>query len=124
VNKPNKGIVYLNIRRSAIQKEMLLQRSWKQSDGMLTCCSLLVDSSKRNYSSSLQIGFLEANNMVDSQLRPVTSVQEALESFFFFFRAAHQYRSDHKHIPVFLGNANRLAQYQPEILNLLQDYAS
>jgi hypothetical protein len=45
-------------------------------------------------------------------------VKEALE---FFFRAARRYKSDYNKVPVFiLDNANRLAQYQPKVL---QDYA-
>lgn len=75
----------------------------------------LVDSKKRNFSSSLPIGFVDANRFA------ATTVKETLE---FFFRAARRYKSDYNKVPVFiLDNANRLAQYQPKVLDLLQDYA-
>jgi len=60
-----------------------------------------------------------ADELVDSK-KP-TTVKETLE---FFFRAARRYKSDYNKVPVFiLDNANRLAQYQPKVLDLLQDYA-
>ena len=109
VTKP-RGIIYLDLAPNCksegdVATAILDAIGWYSDP--------LIDPSKRNYSSSLPISILEANRFT------APSVREALQ---YFFRAAHRFRSDYKRIPVFvIDNANRLALYQPDILDLCQD---
>jgi Cdc6-like AAA superfamily ATPase len=74
-----------------------------------------IGSGKRNYNGSFHWALFEANRSAATSLK---------ETFAVLFRFAIKYKQEYKKVPVLIiDNADRLAQEDQKLLNLLQDYA-
>jgi hypothetical protein len=105
-----KGVIYIDVgidddSQFDIAEMMRMALGWSSDQA--------TDSSKRNYSNSFLL--LEANKFAAASLWEVLQVLS---------RHATKYKQEYEKIPVLIiDNANKLAQRQPKLLDLFQDYA-
>jgi Cdc6-like AAA superfamily ATPase len=106
-----KGVIYVDIplecdEEADVAEVVRIGLGWSRDP--------IIDSSERNYSSSLLI-VLKANRFAAASLREILQ---------YFSRLAIKYKQEYGKVPVLIiDNANRLAQKQQKLLNLFQDYA-
>jgi KaiC/GvpD/RAD55 family RecA-like ATPase len=106
--KEPKGVAYADMDDTETDAAQRMQEALGWSPDQL------LDSDKRNYSSSLLV-LLKTNRFAAASMHDVLRL---------FSNLAIKYKQEYKRVPVLIiDNANKLAQKQEPVLDQLQDYA-
>ena len=109
--KESKGVAYVDVPDEC-ESEVIISQAMQKALGWSSVP--VIDSEKRNYSSSLSIS-IETNRFA------AVFLGQVLEQF---SNAAIRYKREHQKVPVLMIDyANRLAQYRERLFDLIQDYA-
>jgi type II secretory pathway predicted ATPase ExeA len=108
-----KGIVYVDMpiwceSEASVATAMQKALGWTPDQS--------IDSSERNYNSSLRWALFEANRSAAASIK---------ETFQVLSRLAIKYKQEYKKVPVLIiDNADKLVQQNQKLLNRFQDYAA